>query len=264
VLSPTIFASLWVPPKPGMIPRLISGWPKLADVARHRQLAAAPESERVDRGDRHLSGLFHPPHHAVAALEQLHPGLGIGHLRELLDVGARGEDREGRGRDHDGADRCLGLDVVPDRGQIADHLRRDRVGGRTVEPQDRGVAARLEQDRLLLLEPVVWLGVSEEALASLAAEPPLADQPPEDERDRETLTPLPLRRRELLEDGVETRLVGACQRSRQDPGAHHQAELDVLGGRDALVDQPGGLRERLEPEPLYDARLLCRSLHRPS
>ena len=57
--GPTSRGSRWVPPKPGMIPRLISGWPKEAEsagdpeVARHRDLAAAAEGEPVDRGDRH-------------------------------------------------------------------------------------------------------------------------------------------------------------------------------------------------------------------
>ena len=49
--SPTSRGSRCVPPKPGMIPRLISGWPKVADsaampeVAGHRQLAAAAERD---------------------------------------------------------------------------------------------------------------------------------------------------------------------------------------------------------------------------
>ena len=33
---PTSRGSRWVPPKPGMMPRLISGWPKLADCAAIR------------------------------------------------------------------------------------------------------------------------------------------------------------------------------------------------------------------------------------
>ena len=56
--TPTRRGSRCVPPKPGMIPSLISGWPKLgrvgrdADVARHRELAAAAEREPVDGSDR--------------------------------------------------------------------------------------------------------------------------------------------------------------------------------------------------------------------
>ena len=63
--SPTSRGSRWVPPKPGMIPRLISGWPKRGrlggdpEVAGHRQLAAAAEGDRVDRGDRDGGRLLH-------------------------------------------------------------------------------------------------------------------------------------------------------------------------------------------------------------
>ena len=58
LFAPTRRGRRWVPPKPGMIPSLISGWPKMrrprgdAHVAGHRQLAAAAEGEAVDRGDR--------------------------------------------------------------------------------------------------------------------------------------------------------------------------------------------------------------------
>ena len=58
LFSPTRRGRRWVPPKPGMIPSLISGWPKIAErgdqahVAGHGQLAAAAVGEAVDRGDR--------------------------------------------------------------------------------------------------------------------------------------------------------------------------------------------------------------------
>ena len=56
--SPTRRGSRCVPPKPGMIPRLISGWPKLADSAAIRKSHAIdssqppPKAMRVDRRDR--------------------------------------------------------------------------------------------------------------------------------------------------------------------------------------------------------------------
>ena len=37
--------SRWVPPKPGMIPRLISGWPKVADSAAIRKSQAMASSQ---------------------------------------------------------------------------------------------------------------------------------------------------------------------------------------------------------------------------
>ena len=43
--SPTRRGSRWVPPKPGMIPRLISGWPKVADSAAIRTSQAIASSQ---------------------------------------------------------------------------------------------------------------------------------------------------------------------------------------------------------------------------
>ena len=44
LLVPTSRGSRWVPPKPGMIPRLISGWPKVADSAAIRASQAIASS----------------------------------------------------------------------------------------------------------------------------------------------------------------------------------------------------------------------------
>src|SRR5918992_1694070 len=43
--SPTSRGSRWVPPKPGMMPRLISGWPKVADSAATRKSHAIASSQ---------------------------------------------------------------------------------------------------------------------------------------------------------------------------------------------------------------------------
>ena len=58
---PTARGRRCVPPAPGMMPSLISGWPNFArvggddEIAHHRQLAAAAEREARDRRDHRLS-----------------------------------------------------------------------------------------------------------------------------------------------------------------------------------------------------------------
>jgi hypothetical protein len=57
---PTARVSRCVPPAPGMMPRLISGWPNRRlgrddQVAGHRQLAAAAETEAAHRGHTGLA-----------------------------------------------------------------------------------------------------------------------------------------------------------------------------------------------------------------
>src|SRR5436190_21013069 len=54
------------------------------EVARHRQLAASAERQRVHRRDRDLARLLHPAQHPVAAVQELLARSGVGHLGELL------------------------------------------------------------------------------------------------------------------------------------------------------------------------------------
>ena len=98
----------------------------------------------------------------------------------------------------------LALDLVPQPLQLADHLRRERVGGRAVEPGDAHVAARLEQHRLAVLA-AVGLRVGEEALTGLLAEPALARPGAEEQRRREVLAPFRLGPLERREHVVEAR-----------------------------------------------------------
>ena len=88
--------------------------------------------------------------------------------------------------------------------QVANRLRRQRVGGRPVEPGDRDVAAGLEQHGLALVTRV-GLRIGEEALARLLAEPALGDQPAQDRGRLEGVAPLALGALELLEHGVQAR-----------------------------------------------------------
>ena len=83
-----------VPPKPGVMPRAISGWPNLAvlaakpDVAGQRQLAAAAEGEPVDGRDRGCGAPSMAAH--TPAPERREPPrlLRREHAAHLGDVGA--------------------------------------------------------------------------------------------------------------------------------------------------------------------------------
>ena len=93
--SPTIRGSRWVPPKPGMIPRLISGWPKLADSPASRKSQAIASSHPPPKAIELTAAIVTvrepsiAAHEAVGGLHELAAvRLGV-HLRELLDVGAR-------------------------------------------------------------------------------------------------------------------------------------------------------------------------------
>ena len=116
--APTSRGRRWVPPKPGMIPSLISGWPKTADSAAIRKSQAIASSQPPPKasaltaaivGDRLRAELAQQ---RVPVVDQL-LAAGLVHLRERLDVGAgREHDRDRRG-DHHGADRRPRLEASP-------------------------------------------------------------------------------------------------------------------------------------------------------
>ena len=105
---PQTRASRCVPPQPGMIPRLISGWPsfaldeRVAQVAGERELAAAAEREAVDRGDRRLR---HRLQQLPAVVAELAPRLRLldREAAHVLDVGAGDERLLARAGEHDHA-----------------------------------------------------------------------------------------------------------------------------------------------------------------
>ena len=105
---PQTRASRWVPPQPGMIPRLISRLAELrarrrvAEVAGERELAAAAEREALDRGDRRLGHRLQQLRDLVA---ELAPGRRLldREAAHVLDVGAGDERllaRAGQHRPH--------------------------------------------------------------------------------------------------------------------------------------------------------------------
>ena len=114
-----------MPPKPGMIPRLISGWPndgrggRDPQIAAHRELATAAEGERVDGGDRrHVLGLELAQQRVCVAGQLL--AAGLVELGERLDVGAGAEDDGDRGGDDHRVDRSSAL-------TLSQTMRRSRI-----------------------------------------------------------------------------------------------------------------------------------------
>ena len=154
-----------------MIPSLISGWPKTADSAAIRKSQAIASSQPPPKASELTAAIVDDAALAelaqqrVAGVDQLLAARLV-HLRERLDVGAGREDDRDRGGDHHRADLARRLDLLPDRAEVLDHLRRDRVHRRVGEPGDRDVAAGLELDRVGLLA-LVGLRVGVEALAGL-------------------------------------------------------------------------------------------------
>ena len=96
----------WVPPKPGIRPRLISGWPNLAavggdaQVAGHRQFHAAAEREAVDHARSPACPSCSMRDHQLLARAREIPRLHRRQAAHLGDVGAGDEGlRAGAGQD---------------------------------------------------------------------------------------------------------------------------------------------------------------------
>ena len=123
---PTARVSRCVPPAPGMMPSVISGWPNTALSAAmmmsqaHGELAAAAERISGDRRDDRLAAMADAVEggEEIAAIG-LDEGLGL----HLLDVDAGGERLLVAG-DDDAADRGVGLEGVERAVELADKLRR--------------------------------------------------------------------------------------------------------------------------------------------
>ena len=134
---------------PGMMPRLISGWPKEAlsagdpEVAGHRDLAAAAEGEPVDRRDGHHRRALPLAAEALDLRQVLAPRRLVP-LGERLDVRARAEQRRvGRREDH--RPRAARHQLAPGRRQPRDRRRPERVRRRVRQPHDRDVVAQLQR-----------------------------------------------------------------------------------------------------------------------
>ena len=147
---PIARVSRWVPPMPGMVPSVISGWPNFAvsdgddDVAHHRELAAAAERIAADGRDRRLAAAGD----AVAADRGEIAGEHVdeGFRLHLLDVGAGGKGLFAAG-EQDAADLVVGLEVIDGGGDLAKHAERQRVEHfRAVQRDDADRALALDND----------------------------------------------------------------------------------------------------------------------
>ena len=262
-----------MPPKPGMIPSLISGWPKIADCAAIRTSQAIASSQPPPKARPLTAAIVATPlvsssrKSAWALWISSAPLLSSSCVKALMSAPGAEQERVGGGDDQR-AD-AVGLDLLPDLAEVLDDLRRDRVHLAVGQPGDRGLAARLELDDGGLAGGLLGVGlrVGVEALAALLAEAALGDQPLEDRRRREALAPLLLGALQPLEDRVEALDVGLHERRQQaaarvDAGAGHHPEVDVAVGGDALLEDQRGLDEGLEHE-LLDELLDVRARPRP-
>ena len=195
-----------------MIPSLISGWPKTADSAAIRKLHAIASSQPPPKASELTAATveirLRPSSRSSAWPESISSSPPDSSICVNALMSAPAEKTTGfEEAITQRADLARALDPLPDRAEVLDHLRRDRVHRRVGEPGDRDVAAGLELDRLGLLA-LVGLRVGVEALTGLRAEAPLGDEPPQYPRRCEPLAVLLLGALELLERLVEPRGVG--------------------------------------------------------
>ena len=99
----------------------------------------------------------------------------------------------------------------------------------------------------------------------LDPEPPLRDQPAQDQRRLKRLAPFDRGALEPLEHLVEADLVGARERRRHDPRAGHHPEVDLAGRGDPLLEHQTALDQRLQREAVDDLgrELLRGGAHEP-
>ena len=172
--SPTRRGSRWVPPKPGMIPRLISGWPKLADSAAIRKSQAMASSHPPPKANALTAATVATEERSMSrrrpcmASSSSAPAAASILVNALMSAPAQNSiglaDANTTARVPAGR-----RDRVPGFAQRLHDLGGDRVGRRAVQPDDGDLVAGLELDRALL-PARVRARVGEEALAGLDAE----------------------------------------------------------------------------------------------
>ena len=141
---PTARVRRCVPPAPGMVPRLISGWPNLAlSAARmrsHIMASSQPPPERI---------AGHGGDHRLAVLGDVLPGgdevagAGAGEVRRqhLLDVGPGGE-RLLRAGDHHRTHGVVVVELAEGRVELGDQLVVERVQRLGPVERDQADSAR--------------------------------------------------------------------------------------------------------------------------
>ncbi len=180
-----------------MIPRLISGWPKRgrlrreADVAGHRELAAAAEGQRVDRRDRDGRGLLERAEQRVGGSRSSLPSVaGSIFVNALMSAPAENVKMFELAKTT-----ARSFPSISPHSSVSSPITSGDsglAGGRSSQTMPY-VAARLERDGLPGLA-VVRLRVGEEALARLLAEPALRHEAPQDQRRLERARPTRTRR----------------------------------------------------------------------
>jgi hypothetical protein len=128
-----------VPPKPGVMPVGLSlshprGLLQDADVAAHRDLAAAAQRVPVDRRDHRLREALDTADHAVPEADER---ADVRPLEGRAEVRARAEDLVPRPGDDRRAHAVVAFQLGQGRVQLAHERLADRVGGRPVEGDDR-------------------------------------------------------------------------------------------------------------------------------
>src|SRR2546422_9316682 len=116
-----------------------------SEVAGHRDLAAAAERVAVDRGDDGLGEPLDLAHHGVAESDE---GVDVAAGEGRPQIGAGAEDAVARAGDDDRANRVVVLHRVERGVEVPDELDADRVGGRTVERDDREALLTREEQGL--------------------------------------------------------------------------------------------------------------------
>ncbi len=266
LLWPTRRGRRWVPPKPGMIPSLISGWPKSAERAAIRTSQDIASSQPPPKARPLTAAIVAIPSRpssrksAWALWIRASPRRLV-HRRERLDVRARAVEEGVRGGDHQRA-HARGLGLLPHLAEVLDHLRGDRVHLAVRQPRDRhALLTRLELDDLGGWGRVIGVGlrVGVEALSALLTQAALGDEAAQDPRRREALPVALPGVLQALQDRVEALHVGLHERRHQAPPrvearARHQPEVDVAVDRHALLEHQAGLHERLQREQLHELR----------
>ena len=147
---PTARVRRWVPPAPGMVPMVISGWPNLAVSAAmimSHIMAISQPPPRAKPATAAMVGLRHCASRSqplvMKSLVKTSMKVAVLHL---LDVGAGGEGAVAA-RHHDGADIGIGLEIVQRLLQLGDQLRAEGIQRlRTVEGDETDAVALLDED----------------------------------------------------------------------------------------------------------------------
>ena len=140
---PITRASRWVPPPPGMIPSVISGWPNSA-VSEATIMSQASASSQPPPSAKPETAAISGVLQRRDPLPEAAPSGGAAPprscARHRLDVGAGGEHLVAAG-DHDAADLAVGVELLELARELLHQLGRERVARLgAVEPQQSDVA----------------------------------------------------------------------------------------------------------------------------